>query len=194
MNKKRVKTRTSVQSGSSAKPGEPLYEGGPVCIFSMPFVVKEDTKLPVQFLSETGIVCAPYDRSTQEKIAAVMGLNSPEDFPAFLGGPQDERLVLVRWTRLDLSPVVRERLKPCFGFWDIEDGVSWMPSNGTETMFFEGLWCEHCTKQDGDGEKSGGCPIQNKAYLGDEEPAEWIYAASCPCCTAFEPERAGGSQ
>ena len=72
------------------------------------------------------------------------------------------------------------------------------PSNGTEGMMFEELWCDTCAKdllwrQTQDG--SLGCTIHSAALCfdpGDDEyPSEWTHdAEGQPCCTQYTREDA----
>jgi len=63
-------------------------------------------------------------------------------------------------------------------------GQPYRPSNGTEGMLFEEMFCHHCTKN------AAECSIYAAALLyelGDEGyPKEWIHdLIGCPTCTAF---------
>ncbi len=71
--------------------------------------------------------------------------------------------------------------------WPPEDGVPYMPSNGSEGDIFESQWCNHCVAQseymEGDFEK--GCGIIFRAMCG-EQPPEWKWQGRAPACTEFE--------
>jgi len=67
------------------------------------------------------------------------------------------------------------------------EGQSYIPSNGTEGMFFMAEFCDRCKHNNYDR----GCPILMKTmYLvpGDKDyPPEWVYGKdTLPTCTAFE--------
>jgi hypothetical protein len=63
-------------------------------------------------------------------------------------------------------------------------GKPYRPSNGTEGMIFEEMFCDHCTRF------SAECEIFLSALLyaidDDQYPKEWIFDADGrPTCTAF---------
>lgn len=64
------------------------------------------------------------------------------------------------------------------------------PSNGTEGMWFEDAFCNHCMHQNPDPTKEKNCEIAMRAFcfdLKDEQyPIEWQYdPLGHPTCTAF---------
>lgn len=69
-------------------------------------------------------------------------------------------------------------------------GEPYRPSNGTEGMMFEEIWCNHCTRM------SAECEIYSAALLydlGDKDyPSQWVYdPGGRPMCTAFCDRRQG---
>jgi len=72
-----------------------------------------------------------------------------------------------------------------------KDGQPYRPSNGTEGMMFEELYCNQCALEDYDHETgTGGCDILTRALAFDmddpEYPKEWIHGPDGqPKCAAF---------
>lgn len=65
----------------------------------------------------------------------------------------------------------------------------YQPSNGTEGMWFEDQFCDHCIHCDPNPEGSKQCELLCNAYCfspGDKEyPKEWVYdSLGHPTCTA----------
>lgn len=77
-----------------------------------------------------------------------------------------------------------------------EPGEPYRPSNGTEGMSFDEMWCNECERDARyrrNPEAGGGCSILCRSLLyeiGDEKyPKEWTHGlGGQPMCTAFRPE------
>lgn len=69
-------------------------------------------------------------------------------------------------------------------------GEPYRPSNGTEEMWFDDEFCNHCIHQNPDPDAHKNCEISCRAFcynIDDEEyPREWQYdSMGQPTCTAF---------
>lgn len=65
-------------------------------------------------------------------------------------------------------------------------GKSYIPSNGTEGMIFEGAFCNKCRNLHPNPEKQPQCEIILEAYCG-ENPIEWQRSSEgWPVCTSWK--------
>ncbi len=70
------------------------------------------------------------------------------------------------------------------------------PSNGTEGIYFQERWCDHCKAdkafRDSGYEDGDGCPILAATMGYDithpKYPREWQWQKGEPICTAFDDE------
>lgn len=67
----------------------------------------------------------------------------------------------------------------------MKDGMPYMPSNGSEGMWFCSEFCDNCIHQHPDPSKQPQCDeILLESLIGNQPP-EWIYMNNEPTCTAF---------
>ncbi len=67
-----------------------------------------------------------------------------------------------------------------------QDGHPYMPSNGTEGMYFTSEFCDRCFYQHPDPDNERQCnDVLLEALIGNQPP-EWIYINDSPTCTKFK--------
>lgn len=121
-----------------------------------------------------------------QNLSASDGFDSTREFWEYFGH-EVFRGHLIHWetdyvTGRKLRPEIVSHVKGVSNV--VEKSKSFYPANSTEGLWFEGNWCQHCTR-DSLSEKGGrSCPIILKAVTQGCSN-HWIYANNTPVCLGF---------
>lgn len=82
---------------------------------------------------------------------------------------------------MEISQEILDNAREIYAGLNVENLKPYRPSNGSEGMMFEAIWCDKCT-----GESViKSCDIFCSALFG-ATPKEWMYYNNAPICTAFK--------